>query len=46
MQCWPVESVTLLEEVNDLETGKDRERWEKKGVLELYEMVFLIRKRK
>ncbi len=41
-----VESVTLLEEVNDLETDKDRERWEKKGVLELYEMVFLIRKRK
>mmetsp|Transcript_16300 Transcript_16300/g.28828 ORF Transcript_16300/g.28828 Transcript_16300/m.28828 type:complete len:295 (+) Transcript_16300:3-887(+) len=44
-QPW-VESVTLLEEVNDLTTDGDRERWEKKGVLELYEIVFLIRKKK
>jgi len=44
-QEW-VESVTLLEEVNDLNSDKDRERWEKKGVLELYEMVFLIRKKR
>lgn len=44
-QEW-VESVTLLEEVNDLNTDKDRERWEKKGVLELYEIVFLIRKKR
>lgn len=43
-QQW-VESVTVLEEVNDLTTNADRERWEKKGVLELYEIVFLIRKK-
>lgn len=43
-QPW-VESVTLLEEVNDLATDSDRERWEKKGVLELYEIVFLIKKK-
>lgn len=40
-----VESVTKLEEVNDLTSDADRERWEKKGVLELYEIVFLIRKK-
>ena len=44
-QNW-VESVTLLEEVNDLTTDEDAERWKKKGVLELYELVFLIRKKK
>ena len=44
-QPW-VESVTLLEEANDLSTEGDRKRWEKKGVLELYEIVFLIRKKK
>lgn len=44
-QPW-VESVTLLDEVDDLEADEDRERWQKKGVLELYELVFLIRKRK
>jgi len=44
-QSW-VESVTLLEEVNDLTTDEDAERWKKKGVLELYELVFLIRKKK
>ena len=43
-QNW-VESVTLLEEVNDLTTDEDAERWKKKGVLELYELVFLIRKK-
>lgn len=40
-----VESVTLLDEVNDLTSDGDRERWEKKGVLELFEIVFLIRKK-
>jgi len=44
-QPW-VESVTLLDEANDLATDGDRERWEKKGVLELYEVVLLIRKKK
>lgn len=44
-QPW-VESVTLLEETDDLSTEGDRKRWEKKGVLELYEIVFLIRKKK
>lgn len=43
-QSW-VESVTLLDEVNDLTTDEERERWEKKGVLELFEIVFLIRKK-
>ena len=41
-----VESVTKLEEVNDLTSDAARERWEKKGVLELYEIVFLIRKKR
>ena len=43
-QSW-VESVTLLDEVNDLTTDEERERWEKKGVLELFDIVFLIRKK-
>lgn len=41
-----VESVTKLDEVNDLTTDGDRERWLAKGVKELYEIVFLIRKKK
>ncbi|KAL7547401.1 hypothetical protein ACHAWF_014564 [Thalassiosira exigua] len=44
-QTW-VESVGKLDEVNDLETDEDRDRWQKKGVLELYEIVFVIRKKK
>ena len=44
-QPW-VDSVTVLDEVNDLRTDGDRERWEKKGVLELYEIVILIKKKK
>jgi thiopurine S-methyltransferase len=43
-QEW-VESVELLEEVNDLRTDEDKERWAKKGVLELFELVFVIRKK-
>ncbi len=43
-ESW-VESVTLLDEINDLTSDGDRERWEKKGVLELFEIVFLIRKK-
>ena len=43
-QPW-VESVTLLEEVSDLTSDSDRERWAKKGVLELYEVVLLIKKK-
>ena len=43
-QEW-VESVELLEEVNDLTTDEDKERWAKKGVLELFELVFVIRKK-
>ena len=43
-QPW-VESVTMLEEVNGMNTKLDRERWEKRGVSEMYELVFLIRKR-
>jgi len=41
-----VDTVELLEEVNDLTTDDDKKRWEKKGVLELYELVFVIRKKK
>lgn len=41
-----VESVTLLDEVNELTSDEERERWRGKGVLELYEMVFLIKKMK
>ena len=44
-QDW-VDSVELLEEVNDLTTDDDKKRWENKGVLELYELVFVIRKKK
>lgn len=43
-QEW-VESVELLEEVNDLTTDEDKERWAKKGVLELFELVFVVRKK-
>ena len=44
-QAW-VDTVELLEEVDDLTTDDDRKRWEKKGVLKLYELVFVIRKKK
>ena len=41
-----VESVTLLDDVDNLTTRGDRERWERRGVLELYyEMVFRARKK-
>ena len=43
-QPW-VASVTLLEEANALTNDEEAARWEKKGVLELYELVFLVRKR-
>jgi hypothetical protein len=43
-QSW-VESVTLLEEVDDLTTDADRERWTERGVLQLYELVFVIKKK-
>jgi thiopurine S-methyltransferase len=43
-QEW-VDTVELLEEVDDLTTDDDKKRWEKKGVLELYELVFVIRKK-
>ncbi|KAL9190368.1 hypothetical protein ACHAXT_007579 [Thalassiosira profunda] len=43
-QPW-VESVEKLDEVDDLTTEADKERWAKKGVLELYELVFLIKKK-
>lgn len=43
-QEW-VDTVELLEEVDDLTTDDDKQRWEKKGVLELYELVFVIRKK-
>jgi thiopurine S-methyltransferase len=42
-QSW-VESVMLLDEVNELTTDEERERWRGKGVLDLFEMVFLIKK--
>lgn len=44
-QSW-VESVTMLEEVDDLTTDADRERWMERGVVQLYEIVFLIKKKK
>ncbi len=44
-QSW-VESVTMLEEVDDLATDADRERWMERGVVQLYEIVFLIKKTK
>ncbi len=43
-QSW-VESVTLLEEVDDLTTDADKERWSERGVLQLYELVFVIKKK-
>jgi thiopurine S-methyltransferase len=43
-QEW-VESISLLEEVNEIKTEADRERWEARGVSEAYELVFLIRKK-
>ncbi|KAL7440001.1 hypothetical protein ACHAXM_012186 [Skeletonema potamos] len=43
-QEW-VDTVELLEDVDDLTTDDDKQRWEKKGVLELYELVFVIRKK-
>lgn len=43
-QGW-VDTVELLEEVDDLTTDDDKKRWEKKGVLELHELVFVIRKK-
>mmetsp|Transcript_3394 Transcript_3394/g.7658 ORF Transcript_3394/g.7658 Transcript_3394/m.7658 type:complete len:305 (-) Transcript_3394:61-975(-) len=43
-QGW-VESVSLLEEVDDLTRDGSRERWAKKGVLQLYELVFVIKKK-
>jgi hypothetical protein len=43
-QSW-VESVTLLTEVDELTTNEEKERWKNKGVLELYEMVYLIKKK-
>ena len=44
-QEW-VDTVELLEEVDDLTSDDDKKRWEKKGVLELHELVFVIRKKK
>ena len=43
-QKW-VESVELLEEMDDLTTDDEKQRWEKRGVLELFELVFVIRKK-
>jgi hypothetical protein len=43
-QSW-VESVTLLTEVDELTTNEEKDRWKNKGVLELYEMVYLIKKK-
>ena len=43
-QGW-VESVSLLEEVDDLTRDGSKERWAKKGVLQLYELVFVIQKK-
>lgn len=43
-QSW-VESVTMLEEVDELTTDADRERWMERGVVQLYEIVFLITKK-
>jgi hypothetical protein len=43
-QSW-VESVTLLEEVDDLTTDADRKRWTERGVLQLFELVFVIKKK-
>ena len=43
-QEW-VESISLIEERNEIQTDADRERWEARGVSEAYELVFLIRKK-
>jgi hypothetical protein len=43
-QKW-VETVELLEEMDDLTTDDEKQRWEKRGVLELFELVFVIRKK-
>jgi len=43
-ESW-VESVTLLKDVDELTTDEERERWKTKGVVELYEMVYLIKKK-
>ena len=40
-----MESVEKLDEVDDLATDEDKERWAKKGVLQLYELIFLIKKK-
>lgn len=44
-QDW-VESISLLEEKNEINSDTDRERWMERGVSEAYELVFLIRKKK
>jgi thiopurine S-methyltransferase len=41
-----VESITLLEERNEINSDADAERWKERGVSEAYELVFLIRKKK
>ena len=43
-QEW-VQSISLIEERNEIQTDADRERWEARGVSEAYELVFLIRKK-
>lgn len=43
-QEW-VDSISLLEERNEIVTNGDKERWEARGVSEAYELVFLIRKK-
>ena len=40
-----VKSVTLLETQNQIITDADKEKWEARGVMEAYELVFLIRKK-
>ena len=43
-QEW-VDSISLLEERDEIVTNADKERWETRGVSEAYELVFLIRKK-
>eukprot|EP00804_Cyclotella_cryptica_P003176 CCRYP_013782-RA/>CCRYP_013782-RA protein AED:0.05 eAED:0.04 QI:0/0/0/1/1/1/3/0/268 len=43
-QQW-VASVVLLDKKNETEKDADRDRWEARGVTEVYELVFLIRKK-
>lgn len=43
-QDW-VESISLLEEKNEIASDADKERWEARGVSEAYELVFLVRKK-